>query len=220
MPRVKQTKMRLELDPGKTSAETIVYVEYDNQDTRFDWGKPKGRFFVKLPPVVATALGKTEVRAEDQDKAMDAFNEAIALFKQMKTERSKVILYSFTMFPDPRQDKEHQKYWSGGNGIRVEIWAGIYEEVVAISGDGSKRYSYEPIEPGLPYDGDYYHRTSRDTNRIEFQVPLTDENVAFFTWVASSMTALIARLAEMNNPAHLIESINAGKLLPLGRAEH
>ena len=93
------------------------------------------------------------------------------------------------------------------------------------AGDGAERYSYERIESEVNYDPDpvgkwyrgYHSRT--DGERKKHQVPWSDHNAAFFLWIKENMKLLIERLARLDEPANLIETVNAGRLLPFGGPE-
>ncbi len=218
MAKVKQTKMQLGLDPSKPRLETVVYTNYDNGTRgRSSFDREK-RFYIKLPQIMADALGQNEVRGKTQEEAMKLFEEVIEKFKALKTEKSKVILYQISVCPDPRTDADWRD--RNGKGMSISVWAGLYEETVMTSGAGGKRYSYEKIEPALPYDGEPSGLSSgwgwRDAKRFERQVPLTEANESFFRWVGDNMSKLIAALAEIESPSNLIEAVNAGRLLPLG----
>lgn len=221
MAKVKQTKMQLGLDPSKPRLETVVYTNYDNGARARSGFDRENRFYIKLPQVMADALGQNEVRGKTQEEAMKLFEEAIEKFKALKTEKSKVILYDISVYPNPR---EVVGFRSSGRGLQISVWAGLYEETVTISGSGGKRYSYEKIEPALPYDGEPSGLNSgwgwRDAKRFERQVPLTEANESFFRWVGDNMSKLIAALAEIESPINLIEAVNAGRLLPLGTSSN
>ena len=209
MAKVKQTKMQLGIDPDRPRLETVVYTNYDN-GSRKDL-----RFYIKLPHVVADALCKTEVRAKSQEEVMELFKQAISQFKELKTETSKVILYEITLNPHPNSDRPGFT----AVGLEIKVWAGTYQETVAISGVGTKRYSYERIESSLSYEGEslgLHGWTRREGKQFTRQVPLTEQNEAFFRWIQENMTKLIAALAEIESPSKLIEMVMAGRLLPLG----
>jgi len=218
MARIKQTKMRLELDPNKLWTETVVYINYDNTDKHSSGYRevPKERFYVKLPQVVADALGVTEVRGSDQYQAEERFKEAIEKFKKLKTEVNRLILYKFEVEPKPAADK--RQYFTGL--YKVSVWAGTYEETVAIAGDGTRRYSYERIESDLNFApagyADYVGPSRRGGGKLfDCQVPWTEQNEAFFLWVKGHMAELIARMYELEKPDKLVEAVSAGRLLPL-----
>ena len=219
MAKVKQTKMRLELQADKPWLETMVNINYDATDRRTETYRrpvPTERFYINLPKLVADALGFDKVRAEDQVEVMKRFKEALEKFKALQTEVNRVILYEFSVEPKPTGDKSH--YFTGH--YRVQIWAGTYEETVAIAGDGARRYSYENIESEInfhtPETHNFVDPSRRNANRHDSQVPWTEQNEAFFLWIKKRMKELIERLYELEKPDKLIEMITAGRLLPLG----
>ena len=216
--KVKQRKIHLKLNPGRPYESTIVFTQYDNRDYGYhgDREPEHGRFFIKLPVVLAGALGQEEVRAKTQVEVERAFDEAIAKFKNMKTETHEIIAYRFSVAPDPNPDK----HYGTSSGYEVRVWAGAYVETVAIAGDDRRRYSYERIEDSpIQFPDKHYRIGSHDGQREDKQVPLTKENEVFFVWIADRMTALIDALASLREPAHLLEAINSGRLLPLGSQE-
>ncbi len=126
MAKVKQTKMKLEIDPTRPYAETTVNTCYDNGSRSRGLysnlhGEQEERFYIKLPQVVADALGKEEVRGKTQKEAMKLFKAAIEEFKRLKTERNKVILYEIALDPDPREDSNNRQTHIG---FRITVWAG------------------------------------------------------------------------------------------------
>lgn len=225
MARVKQQKMRLDLDPSHPYKETVVCINYDSTDRRTQNYRrpiPEERFYIKLPQVVADALGILEVRAVDQVVVMERFKEAIEKFKSLKTEVNRVILYDFEVEPRPKDGRGfYHAIWDGQ--YKVRIWAGTYQETVAIAGDGAKRYSYERIESEVnfspPKAGTYRSIDRQGGKRYDCQVPWTKQNGAFFIWIKERMKELVDRLNELEQPGKLIETINAGRLLPLGNPE-
>lgn len=222
MAKVKQTKMKLEIDPARPYVETIVNTCYDNGSRSRGLysnlhGDQEKRFYIKLPQVVADALGKEEVRGNTQEEAMKLFKAAIEEFKRLKTERNKVILYEIALDPDPRADSNNRQTHIG---FRITVWAGAYEETVAISGNGAKRYSYEKIDSSLEYNGEAdgirVGWMRQEAKQFQHQVPLTEANETFFKWIEVNMGSLIKALSEISSPSKLIEMVMAGRLLPLG----
>jgi len=210
LPRVKQEKMMLGIDPLKPRAETIVYTYYDNEpDQMYRTGVTK-RFYIKLPQVVADTLGITEVREVDQATCRVSFMETIDKFKNLTTETNKVIVYEIKVEPHPKSS--NRPSWQ--TNLSVNVWASAFIETVAVSGTGQRRYSYEPVESSLTYSDE--KPFSRAGEKRVSQVPWTERNEAFFKWVEVNMRELINRLAEIEDPAKMIETINAGLLLPLG----
>ena len=106
------------------------------------------------------------------------------------------------------------------SAYRTMVWAGAFTETVAVAGDGQRRYSYEAAEDDpLDFPGGEYHSPSRgrqDGSRHECQVPRTERNEQFFIWVRDRMGDLVLALASLKEPDNLIDTISAGKLLPLG----
>ena len=217
MAKIKQFKSRLELNPNKLWEETVVYICYDNQSRRGYYEDEKPRFYVKLPLVVAGSLGIAEVRGTTQETAEKAFMEAIEKFKSLKTEINRVILYEIAVEPKPGEGRSAS--WI--TGYKVNVWAGCYEETVAIAGDGGRRYSYQASESSLGFPGEYSlsSRTSNGSKRFDKQVPWTEKNEAFFKWVADNMARLIDGLISIESPEKMVEAINAGRLLPLGNSD-
>lgn len=214
--RVKQIKMRLDLDPSHQWKETVVFINYDNTDKgnqTYHKGIPEERFYVDLPKVVADALGCKTSRGKTQGEAFEKFKEDLKRFRNLKTERNKVILYEIKVKPHPTKDR---RYF--GSGYSIDVWADTYRETIAIAGDGTKRYSYERIESPVSFPGDEcYSAVNRlEGRRYGCQVPMTKQNEAFFIWIGDRMSELISRLAELEDPNKMIENINAGRLLPLG----
>lgn len=212
MARVKQEKMRLEIDPARPRAETIVYTHYNNDEMRGYSAKEAERFSIKLPQVVADALGITEVRDADQATVRSRFLEAIGKFKNLKTETNRVIVYEIKVEPHPRSS--NRPSWQ--TNLSVDVWAGAFIETVAVSGTGQRRYSYEPAKSSLTYSDE--KPFSRAGEKRVSQVPWTERNEAFFKWVEVNMRELINRLAEIEDPVKLLEAIDAGRLLPLGNS--
>ncbi|GAJ14631.1 unnamed protein product, partial [marine sediment metagenome] len=179
---------------------------------------PEHRFYIKLPQIVADALGVPDARGDNQAKALEKYNALIDKFKRLKTETNKVILYSFDVEPNPEKD-----YWDGSH--RVTVWAGTFKETVLIAGDGARRYSYERLKSNINFDYNeekdsyerYYMGRKEEGDRNEHQVPWTKANEAFFLWLKERMEDLIKRLHELRESSKLIETIIAGRLLPLGR---
>lgn len=217
MPRIKQTKMLLGIDPNRPRKETIIYINYDNQEDLYHGEPEGGRFYVMLPEVMAVALAKKEVRGKTHYEAWTAFTEALKQFKNMKTEINRVILYQFDLRPHPSAERSR---YSSNDGLRVSVWAGTYEETIAISGMDQRNYSYERIDSSLEYEGEPFDlRGRRRGERYPHQVPWADKNETFFKWIEDKMNELIIKLAELENPEKLIETVNAGRLLPLGNQE-
>ncbi len=219
MAKILQTKMRLGLNPEKPWEETVVAVCYDATTERtrtYSRKVPDERFYVKLPKGVADALGEVDARGKDQAEAMVRFEEAIARFKKMKTEVNQVILYKFNVEPKPKGDESG--YFQGN--YEVKVWAGVYEETVAIAGDGNKRYSYLAVASEVNFAGKetwgYCGPRSDRGARWDCQVPYTEQNKVFFLWIKTRMKELIDRLYELQTPDILIETISAGRLFPVG----
>lgn len=223
MARVKQQRLKLGLNPAREYEETVVYINYDNRDegrSYYSGGRSlqEGRFFIKLPELVADSLGIKEVRDQSQESVMKKFWDAIKQFKCMKQEKRKVIVYQISVGPDPTLSSSMQfmnRHY--GHGLMVKVWADTFEETVAIAGDGvTKRYSYEHIEGPLNYPNTDTHITSRAGDRQDSQVPWTEENEKFFLWIRDGMQTLIDKLIEIKKPEELELFINAGRLLPIG----
>jgi len=219
--KVKQTKMRLELDPARPYKETVVEICYDSTDKNTVTYKrviPEHRFYVKLPQVVADSLGFATSRGDTQEEALKAFENDLERFRKLKVERNRVILYHINANPDTKRGKTNI-------GYMVDVWAGTYIETVCIDGAGLKRYSYEAVESSIDYSnankGSYLYNfascsyTPRDGMCAKNQVPWTEQNEAFFIWVQLRMAELVARLAEISEPEKMVEAISAGRLLPL-----
>lgn len=219
MAKIKQKKMRLGLNPARTWEETVVEICYDATDRRTESYRrkiPDKRFYIKLPQVMADALGVPETRGDDQDDVLKVFEAEVERFKNLKKETNRVILYRIDTAPD---FKEKKAYTWDSTDIRIVVWVGTYLETVAIAGDGVRRYSYEHVESPIDFPGTkYQHTTDRDGARWKNQIPWTDRNEKFFVWVQEHMTELAMRLGELNNPDLLIETVNAGRLLPLGES--
>ncbi|GAJ20552.1 unnamed protein product, partial [marine sediment metagenome] len=62
----------------------------------------------------------------------------------------------------------------------------------------------------------YYMGRKEEGERSEHQIPWTKANEAFFFWLKERMEDLIERLHELRESSKLIETIAAGRLLPLG----
>lgn len=215
MAKIKQVKMRLGLNPDREWKETVVNICYDSTDKRTENYRrpiPEQRFYIKLPQVVADALGIPDVRGSNQVEVMENFEETLKKFKNLNTEVNKVILYAFEVEPKP---KEKGNFFTGH--YRVVLWAGTFQETVAISGDGVRRYSYERIESDVNFateQGARYAGKGRlDGKRYKCQVPWTDKNEVFFLWLKSRTEELIARLYELVEPDKMIETISAGYLM-------
>ena len=226
MAKVKQIKMKLGLNTKRPWLETVVAINYDSTDRQTStYRRPvppdSERFFIKLPQVVADALGMEKAKAGDQDEVVVRFKELIEQYKRLDTVVNQVILYTIEVSPKPGG-----KVTAFSDGTRrVIVWAGTYEETVAIAGDGGERYSYARVESPVHFTGDadgkhYFdpvlRRSSRDAARFDTQVPWNEQNEAFFVWIKDNLTLLIERLHELENPDNLIETISAGRLLPLG----
>lgn len=217
MAKVKSVKMRLEIDQKRPWVESMVNICYDATDRRTEkYRRPvpseNERFYIMLPKVVADALGGDRVKDKDQKEVMERFKEALEKFKNMKTEVNRVIVYEFEVAPNPDAKMSSWDY-----GLKVLIKAGTFEETVMIAGDGVKRYSYESIESEVNMGGQFGYRVgSRDSRMEKKQVPWTERNEAFFVWIKVNMLELINRLHELETPESLIETIVAGRLLPLG----
>jgi hypothetical protein len=208
---VKTKKMRLELDPDKPYKETIIKIRYDGRSGRYNEPPAEGRFYITLPDIMAGSLGITEVRARTQDDVDKLFEEALEQFRNLRTEVNDVILYSIYTQPSQASKYYHDE------GYALKIWAGTFRETVATAGDGTKRYSYERVEGIIDYPGEIDPaRWSRRGKKYTPQVPWTNENEIFFKWVADNLKILIERLDELQSPELLIETINAGRLLPVG----
>lgn len=215
MPKVKQEKMRLHIDPLNDQAETIVHTMYDNEEHRGYSEKDLNRFSIKLPEAVASAMGKTEVVAHTQEKVREEFLAAIDKFQHLKKEVNRVILYRIDILPDENDHKPNWMHHSGYWGLEIKVWAGTFEETVSTAGNGEKRYAYAPVESTLDYVGSI-HIDSRKGSRDEHQVPWTEANELFFKWVALDMKELIRRLGEIRDPLKMLAFIDAGHMLPLG----
>jgi len=217
MAKIKQIKMRLEIDQSHPWKETVVNICYDSTDRRtegYNRPIPSERFYIQLPQVVADALGYDKVRAKDQDEVMVRFKGALEQYKCMATEVNRVIVYKFDVDPKPDGKTSLWDY-----GYKVSISVGAFEETVMTAGDGSKRYSYEWIDSEFNIGEKYGNRSRNDGKREDRQVPWNEKNAAFFLWIKENMKLLIERLYELEQPESLIETIQAGRLLPLGSGE-
>lgn len=214
MAKILQRKMKLGIDASRPNLETVVNVCYDSTDkeTRtYSRQIPDERFYIKLPQVVADSLGEDMVRGKDQNEVMELFEAALELFKKLKTEVSKVILFDIATSPEPGE----KTYGYDWHGISVRVWASGYEESVAIAGDGQKRYSYQHIDSVLDFPGSgagSCRGPARYGKRYDKQIPWTESNEVFFVWVKERMTELADRLAELVKPSALLETINEGRL--------
>ncbi len=222
MTKIKQVKLRLNLNPDRPYQETVVNICYDSTDRHTEHYHrpiPEQRFYIKLPQVVADSLGLADVRGDNQVDVMGNFNQAIERFKKLETETNRVILYKFEIEPLPEGHPNRKEYHHSSNqNLQVRVWAGTYEETVCIAGDGTRRYSYEHIDSDLIYPGQDFYNPSRwsDGKRFEKQLPWTEQNECFFKWILVRMVELVNALADVHEPDKLIEAINAGRLLPLG----
>ncbi len=213
MAKIKQTKMRLELDLAHQWKETIVSIYYDSTDRNTQqYGRPipEERFYIVLPRVVADALGYDKVRAKDQGEVMVRFKAAIESYKCLETEVNRVIAYKFDLTPNPKNTLYDD------HGYRIVLSVTAYEETVMTAGDGAKRYSYEQIDSDINIGREW---TRSDGDRKNNQVPYNDKNYAFFLWIKTNMKHLIDKLLEIERPEKLIETIHAGRLLPLGNPD-
>jgi len=213
--KIKQVKMRLNLDPKRDWLETTVAINYDPTDKRSETYRrpiPEKRFYVNLPPSVADVLGYTTSRGNTQDEALATFKADLEKFKNLETEHNRVIIYRISVTPDPTS-----KY-SPGTGYGVNVVAHCFEETVAIDGAGARRYSYEKAESSLDFPGSQYIQANHTGGeREDKQVPWTEQNEAFFLWVGDRLAELVDRLRDIQAPDKLIEQINEGRLLPLGQ---
>jgi hypothetical protein len=214
MAKIKQIKMRLGIDAEHPRKETVVNVCYDATDRRTsNYNRPipedSKRFYIKLPPVVAVAIGETEVRAANQSDVIKVFEEALTKFKCQKTEVNRVIIFEFDVGPKPNAR------WNLEYGYSVRVSAVTYNETVMTACDGQQRYSYERIESDMNIGSVHVYNGNRETH----QIPCDAKSEAFFRWVKINMGLLIEKLCELGEPSQLIKAIEAGKLLPLGTKE-
>lgn len=224
MAKIKQVKLTLGLDPKRPYQETTVAINYNATDRKTEtFRRPvppdDERFFINLPKTVADALGVDKAKAGDQEAVVARFMEFIEQYKCLEVKVNQLILYKIEVEPKPGEKKS-----AFASGFRkVSVWAGAYEETVATAGDGGKRYSYARVESQINYaeldEKDWYNHTGRGTDRFNQQVPRTEQNVAFFLWIKNNMDNLIERLHELVDPERMIETINEGRLLPLGAGE-
>lgn len=225
MAKIKQVKLKLGLDHQRPYQETMVAINYDATDRNTETYSRKvpsenERFYINLPKKVADSLGVDKVKAGDQKEVLDKFLELIEQYKFLDTEVNQVILYLIEVEPEPGAKRSA----FGGGSRRVNVWAGTYEETVATAGDGGKRYSYTRVDSPVNFaELDEFDRnnptSSRRAERYNKQVPWTEQNAAFFIWIKNNMDNLIARLHELKQPENMIETINAGRLLPLGASK-
>jgi hypothetical protein len=222
MATVKTKKMRLGID-ARSSTETVVKICYNGstkQSYRYmttdQLKEAEKRFYIKLPDIVASFLGEKEVRGNNQDEVFKLFEETIAKFKTAQTETHEIIAYSIDI-------GKHDKYFSV-SGFKLEMWAGAFTETVVIAGDGKRRHTYQLIEdspvnfPGIESHVHNYLETYEGT-QYRNQVPRTAPNEKFFVWIKERMTELTSKLGELQKPEVMIDTILAGKLLPLGNPE-
>jgi len=228
MAKIKQVKLKLGLNPSRSYEETNVAINYDattraTETYRRRTPSADRRFYIKLPRIVADALGETEVRGADQYVVLEYFMEKIEKFKTLQTEERKIIIYHIDV--DPKPGKEADRWGSASREIKV--WAQVYTETKATAGDGSERYSYEAIESPANFDApdhlnsSAYYSPGRNDNgkRHEKQILWTKDAEAFFVWIRENMDHLIARLDEIDSPDKMLETIQAGRLLPLGESK-
>ena len=220
MAKIKQEKMRLGLNPNESWHETVVNICYDSTDRsteHFRRPVPTERFYIKLPQVVADALGMPVVRGSDQAEVMVRFKETIEQFKNLSIETNRVILYAFDVEPKPGSKDAESRFFHGN--YKVSVWAGTYEETIATAGDGAKRYSYEKVQSSVTFDSaDWTHSgpdQRRESKRFDCQVPWTKQNEEFFLWIKGRMKNLIDRLHELKSSDKLVDAISSGLLLPL-----
>ncbi len=216
MAKIKSIKMKLELDSTKPYLETTVNICYDPTDrhtSNYSRKVPDKRFYIKLPQIVAAAVGKEDSRGNTQEEALKSFEDDLKSFRERKIEHNKVIIYTISITPDKTRS------YNTGDGWGVNVWAETFDETVLTDGLGKKRYSYEKIESVLKYPGSI-SMGFRDAKRFDNQVPWTEQNEAFFLWVGDRLADLVARLAEIKTPEKLIETVNAGRLLPLGEGKN
>lgn len=220
MAKVKQIKMRLDLDPERPYRESVVNICYDATDRHTQtYRRPvpseSQRFYILLPKVVADALGEDRVKDKDQVEVFKRFEEALGRFKRLKTEVNQVIVYNFDVEPKPDGKASLWDY-----GMKVALQVGTFEETVMTAGDGVKRYSYEYKESEINMGEKYGYRVgNRDGKRENKQISWNEKNAAFFLWIKENMKLLIERLYELEQPDKLIETIHAGRLLPLGNPQ-
>lgn len=232
MAKITQRKVRLGITglDKEMFRETTVNIYYDattRETATYSRHKPAEdqRFYMKLPKIVADALGICEVRAADQYKVFDEFIVMIEKFKALKTETHKIIAYHIDV--DPKPGKSRDKY--GSSRRDIQVWAGVYIETVATAGDGVERCSYEAEESPANFDSVeqmagrsiafYMPSRGRDGNRHEDQIPWTKRNEDFFVWIRENMDLLITKLHEIEQPDKILEIIEAGSLLPLGNKQ-
>ncbi|KKN62609.1 hypothetical protein LCGC14_0510200 [marine sediment metagenome] len=222
MAKIKQVKMRLGLTLGRPNQETVIAINYNSTDQHTTTYRRRippenERFFIRLPKVVADALGVEQALAGDQDEVVVKFRELIEQYKCLATEVNQVILYIIQVAPD---SVDKRSAFSHGH-LSVDVWAGTYEETVAVAGDGGKRYSYTRVESPVNFtEGDggkvFYDPTDRrGVARFDCQAPWNERNASFFLWIKEHMLELVARLGELRDADKMIETINADRLLPL-----
>lgn len=219
MAKIKSKKMRLGIDPEHPYKEIVIDICYDATDRNTETYRRRvpdvdKRFYIKLPAIMAGPLGITEVYAGDQSTVMVAFEKALEDFKKLNTEVHRVILYSFDLDPDPRYNYKMES----PDRYLVGYWAGTYEETVCTSGSGMKRYSYIRIDSEVNLAKECHNPNRGDGKRYESQVPWNEANEKFFIWLKINMAELIRRITDIQKPAALIETINSGRLLPIGNS--
>lgn len=214
MAKIKQVRMKLELNPERPYQETVINIYYDATDRETETYSrkiPEKRFYIKLPQVVADALSIADARGNDQAEVMERFVECLDKFKTLKTEVNRIIVYRFEVRPHPDDKVSPYDY-----SYSVGISCATYEETIMTAGDGVKRYSYKWMESEVNIGQEFNSMTPNDGKRAEKQVPWNEKNTAFFIWIKTSMKELIRQLYELEQPDKLIETINTGRLLPLG----
>ncbi|MDD5702111.1 MAG: hypothetical protein PHU23_08695 [Dehalococcoidales bacterium] len=208
MPIVKTEKINLNaygLNKPRYQADFVIKYLFEPR---------RAVFQAKYPPEVAAALQKEFAEAKTFGEVREKYIKGLEQFKNFNITTKKVILYHISV----------GSYDSGyahrdePDRLHIDIEAGVFEEQETTSAAGDKHYDYIKVEGAFNFNMGY--PTWSRSHRHSSQLPYTEENEKFFLYIAEHMRILIAQLHEIDDPAKLEGFINAGRLLPIGKADN
>jgi hypothetical protein len=184
----------------------------------------KGRFSINLPTEVAEVLGVGVACGRTMDDAFREWKDLLIKYKATQTASRKVILYTaaFTCYiwqGDRVVENRNDVHFTRG-GTAINVAALVCMEHVRTLPDGSKNYSYSPIEGhALPTGIMNRFPMPRLAEPKPFPTLMewTAEREEFFARIGRGMDALCLKLASItDDPNKLAEIANSSAVGLLG----
>ncbi len=167
-----------------------------------------GKFYITLP----AGVPEEEVESDTEAGAIKAFNAAVEMYEKSITEKTKVILYGYTVdacIYGPNDEQGRTKIIFNSlddcefgeifrkDGVSLSLWVGVYDKAeIVLDGKVENYITYDAIESSIPESLASMCRISVSRfNSPDFQeIPWTDDTEQFFVDIALAFERLVLKL--------------------------